>query len=578
MSNLTALPSGSHWRQSPVFQVLWSIRHTLLTVLGFSLVINFLMLTPSLYSLQIYDRILTSRNTTTLLVLSLIALFLFAILSLVEWSRSRIMVRVGVRFDHALGKRLFETAHRINIEQGNQAGRQLQGDLSRVRHFLTGPAMLAALDAPWVPIYFAVTLLLHPWLGAITLANAVVLGVLAYSTEVLTQAPLARSGARGMEAARISEISQRNGEVIEAMGMLTNMQNRWQDVQDHHLSEQAVASERAAHIASLTHFFRLFQQGVIFGVGALLTIDGQMTAGGLIGGTILASRMMLPIEQLIGSWRQWIGAIESWKRLDAVLALPNQADSGVVLPEPKGEINLENVYAAPPGGSAPVLKGINLRIPAGASVAVVGASASGKSSLLRLIVGVWKPTSGTVRIDSADIRNWPRQELGPHIGYLPQDVELFEGSVAENVARHGSLDSEKILAAASAAGVDEVIRRLKQGYATPVGNGGAFLSGGQRQRIALARALYGKPSILILDEPNANLDEAGEHALDIALRQAHARGQTVVIASHRPNAIRNCDLILMMQDGAVALYGPRDQVLQALSNASKTLTTNEAKG
>jgi len=564
---------------SPMFAILWEMRRTLISVFSFSLVINFLMLTPSLYSLQIYDRVLGSRNLTTLVVLSLITLFLFAVLSLVEWSRSRVMVRVGVRLDHALGQRLLEATHRINIEQGSNAGRQLLGDLGKVRQFLTGPAMLAALDAPWVPIYFVVTMLLHPWLGFITLASAVILGFLTYLTEFLTEAPLARSSQRGIEAMKVAEISQRNGEVVEAMGMLPSLSGRWQKAQDGHLYEQARASERAAHIASITHFFRLFQQGVIFAVGALLTIRGEMTAGGMIGGTILAGRMMLPIEQLIASSRQWIGAIQSWKRLDQALSLPPRLNSGVSLPAPRGEITLENVFAAPPGSNVPVLKNINLRIPAGASVAVVGASASGKSSLLRLIAGVWKPSAGAVRIDAADLRNWPRNELGPHIGYLPQDVELLDGSVAENIARHGELNSDAILAAANAAGVEEVIRRLPQGYATPVGSAGAFLSGGQRQRVALARALYGNPAILILDEPNANLDEAGEQALDTALQHAHARGQTVILASHRPNAIRNCDLILMIQDGTVALYGPRDQVLQRLSAAAQpTIAQPESRG
>lgn len=559
---------GNTLLASPLIAALWEMRSTLVSVFAFSLVINFLMLAPSLYSLQVYDRVLTSRNMTTLLMLSLITLFLFAVLSLVEWSRSRIMVRVGVRLDHALGKRLLAAAHRLNIDQGSSAGRSLLGDLSKIRYFLTGPAMLAALDAPWVPIYFVVTMMLHPWLGLIALASAVILSILTYVTELLTQHPLSRANAHAHEARKISDVNQRNGEVVEAMGMLPALTGRWQAAQDGHLYEQARASDRAAHVSSFTHFFRLLQQGLILGVGAMLAVDGSLTPGGMIAGSILASRMMLPIEQLIASWRQWIDAHEAWKRIDHALALPEPGFSGVKLPAPKGEISLENVYAGPPGSTTPTLKNITLRIPAGASVAVVGASAAGKSSLLRVLAGVWKPLNGLVRIDGADLQHWPRADLGPHIGYLPQDVELFDGTVAENICRHGELNSEAILAAAAAAGVDGIIRRLAQGYGTPVGSGGTFLSGGQRQRIGLARALYGTPALVFLDEPNANLDEAGELALDEALKLAHERGQTIVLVSHRPNAIRNCDLILMLQDGQVALFGPRDLVLQSLANAS----------
>lgn len=569
MSQASPKTAGATLLASPLIATLWEMRSTLIAVFSFSLVINFLMLAPSLYSLQVYDRVLTSRNMTTLVMLSLITLFLFAILSLVEWSRSRIMVRVGVRFDHALGHRLLGAAHRLNIEHGNGAGQNLLGDLAKVRHFLTGPAMLAALDAPWVPIYFVVILLLHPWLGVIALISAIVLSILTYVTELLTQHPLSRANVRAGEARRITDANQRNGEVVEAMGMLPALTRRWQAAQDGHLFEQARASDRAAHVSSFTHFFRLLQQALILGAGAALAVDGSLTPGGMIAGSILASRMMLPIEQLIASWRQWIDALQAWKRLDHALAQPTPDTSGVKLPPPKGEIVLENVYAVPPGLSVPTLKNINLRIPAGASVAVVGASAAGKSSLLRVLAGVWKPSNGVVRMDGADLRHWPREEIGPHIGYLPQDVELFAGTVAENICRHGEIDSDAVLAAASAAGIDAIIRHLPQGYGTQVGAGGTFLSGGQRQRIGLARALYGKPSMIFLDEPNANLDEAGEQALDAALSLARSRGQTIVLVSHRPNAIRNCDLILLLQDGQVALYGPRDKVLEHLAGAAK---------
>ena len=557
-------------RGSPLLGVVFDAKSAWLSVFLFSLFTNLLMLVPAIYNMQVFDRVMSSRNVTTLLALSSIAILLLAFQVALEWSRSRIMVRVGVRIDRALGKRLLELSHRLGIEKGGGAGTQLNSDLTMVRNFLTGPGVLAALDVPWVPIFFFVVMLLHPGLAMITLGSGLVLVLMTFMTERAIRGPLAKSGELAAEATRFTMISMRNAEVIEAMGMVGTMSAKWQERQDEHLRQLALASDRAGLMQSLSRGIRVLNQSIAMGAGAFLTIQGDLSAGGMIAVSLLAGRMLAPIEMLIGTWSQWGYAHEAWHRIDEALRHPERVYSEVKLPDPKGEISVEGMSGSPPNVEASFVRNVSLKIPAGSSVAIVGPSASGKSSLLRLITGIWVPRAGVVRIDGSDIQTWSRKDLGPHIGYLPQAVELIEGTVAENIARHGEVASEKVIAAATAAGIHDMILRLPQGYSTQVGANGAYLSGGQCQRIGLARALYGNPPLLILDEPNSNLDETGEIALDKALQSAKAKGQTVLIVSHRPIAIRNCDLVLVMQAGLVSLYGPREPVLTALANAAKS--------
>lgn len=535
------------------------------------------MLTPAVYNMQIFDRVMTSRNTVTLAAITLICLFLLAVMAALEGARSKVLVRIGVQLDRTLGQRLLKISHRLGIEKNGGAGQQLMSDLTMVRTFLTGYGVFALLDAPWVPIFFVVLLLLHPWLALVTLGSSLFLAILTYLTEQSTRRPLERANQKSAEAMRFATINMRNAEVIEAMGMIDVMAKRWQAKQDEHLQEQATASDRAGLIQAISRGTRIVSQSVAMGFGAYLAIDGTITPGAMIAASLLSSRMMMPIEQLISTWALWGSAQESWQRIDNALAIPDKSYSGISLPPPKGEITLEGLAGSAPGIESVFVRNISLKIPPGASVAIVGPSASGKSSLLRLIAGVWLPRAGVVRIDGSDIQTWPREELGPHIGYLPQGVELIEGTVAENIARHGVIDNDKVIAAATAAGVHEMILRLPNSYGTQVGVNGTYLSGGQRQRIALARALYGLPPILILDEPNSNLDEAGEIALDKALQNAKQNNQTVLIVSHRPIAIRNCDLVMVMQAGQVSLYGPREPVLSALANAAKASAGSPTK-
>lgn len=415
--------------------------------------------------------------------------------------------------------------------------------------------------------------MLHPMLAWVSLGGAIMMVILTYATERAIRSPLADANNSAAETSHFVATNMRHGEIIEAMGMFPMMLQRWQQKQDRHLMQQAIASDRAGIVQGITKFVRMTNQAVAMGVGGYLFLSTDVSPAIIFAASLLSSRISGPIEQLTATWSQLGTARECWGRLDDALHYSDKAYSGINLPAPKGEVSLEGVFGGPPGSTNPFVQNVNLKIPAGVVVAIVGSSASGKSTLVRLITGVWAPRVGTVRLDGADLRTWPRELLGPYIGYVPQDVELIEGTVAENIARLGSLDSERVIAAARAAGVHEMVLQMADGYGTQVGANGAFLSGGQRQRIALARAMYGDPPLLVLDEPNANLDEAGEIALDLALQQAKQRGQTVLIVSHRPIAIRNCDLILVMQEGQVSLYGPREQVMAKLAAAAAVAKT-----
>jgi ATP-binding cassette subfamily C exporter for protease/lipase len=566
MSPRTAAP-GTKSQSSPLLRILIESRSAWVAVLIFSAVINLLMLAPTVYMMQVSDRVMTSRSMMTLLMLTLIVLAIFAIMGALEWARSRVLVRLGVRLDRRIGPKLLSLSHRFEVEKLGD-GRRLLADLSQVRSFLTGYAILAALDAPWVPIFILVTVMIHPLLALVVLGGALVMVVLTYITDRSVRTPLADSNNSAAETSQFVATNMRHGEVIEAMGMFPMMLERWQKKQERHLAHQAVASDRAGFVQGISKFVRMTNQSVAMGVGGFLFLSTDVAPSIVFAAMLLSSRISGPIESLLMTWSQLGTTTESWRRIDDALRFADKEYSGVTLPPPKGEVALEGVFGGPPGATTPFVQSVNLKIPAGVIVAIVGSSASGKSTLVRLITGVWAPRMGTVRLDGADLRTWRRDQLGPYIGYVPQDVELIEGTVAENIARLGPLDSDKVIAAARAAGVHEMVLQMADGYGTQVGANGAFLSGGQRQRIALARAMYGDPPLLVLDEPNANLDEAGELALDTALQQAKQRGQTVIIVSHRPIAIRNCDLILVMQEGQVLLYGPREQVMAKLASAA----------
>ncbi|HUH88511.1 MAG TPA: type I secretion system permease/ATPase [Pusillimonas sp.] len=531
---------------------------------AFSCVINILALTPSLYMLQVYDRVLASGNETTLMMLTLLVVGLFLLSAFLEFSRSSVLIRIGNRFDMMLNTRVFSAAFERNLVGAPGNPSQAMQDLANVRQFLSGNALFAFFDAPWTPIYIAVTYMVHPLLGHLTLGGSIVLFILACVTHAVTQKPLAEASRASMAAGQFANNHLRNAEVIESMGMLPGLQSRWFGQHRRVLSLQTLASDRSARISSLTRFVRISLQSLSLGAGAMLVIDGSITAGMMIACSILMGKALGPVEAVIGSWKQFLSARAAYGRIDDMLKAAPPNEHGLSLPAPKGRLELDGVVAAAPGGKEAILKGVSFKVEPGEVIGVIGPSASGKSTLARLLVGVWQANRGNVRLDGADVFHWNKEQLGPHLGYLPQDIELFEGTIAENIARFGDQDDEQVIRAAQKAGVHDMILHLPQGYDTRLGVDGASLSGGQKQRIALARALYGDPALVVLDEPNSNLDELGEGALVEAVAGLKQRGATVVIITHRMNVLNVVEKLLVMRDGAVDMYGSREEVLKAL--------------
>ncbi len=551
-------------RRTELGEALYRFRKTFYSLAAFSCVINILGLTPALYMLQVYDRVLVSGNKTTLLMLTVLALGLFLLSGLLEYARSSVLIRVGNRFDMMLNTRVFTAAFERNLRAAGGNPSQAVNDLTNLRQFLTGNALFALFDAPWTPIYIIVTFMVHPLLGVITLVGSIILFVLAYITNLATQKPLAEANQTSIAATAFANNHLRNAEVIEAMGMLPGLRARWFGQHRRVLSLQTLASDRAARISAITRFVRISLQSLILGVGALLVLDGSITAGMMIVCSILMGKALGPVELAIGTWKQMLSTREAYRRLDEMLKTAPKRGDTVSLPKPKGNLALENVYAAAPGSQATILKNLSFGVNAGEVVGVVGPSASGKSTLARILVGVWQAKAGHVRLDGADVFQWNKDELGPYLGYLPQDIELFEGTIAENIARFGEPDDAKVILAAQRALVHDMILRLPKGYDTPLGPDGASLSGGQKQRLGLARAIYGDPALVVLDEPNSNLDEVGEAALVQSIKDIKARGATVIVITHRMNVLAAVDKLLMINNGAMALYGPREDVLKTL--------------
>lgn len=550
-------------------QALGAYRGGFRSVGVYSAVINLLMLVPPLYMLQVYDRVLASGNTTTLALLTLMAVGLLALMGALEYVRSLVVIQVGERLDERLGERVYAAAFERGLAgQGAQAG-QATRDLDSLRQFITGSAVFAFFDAPWFPLYLLVMFLFHPWVGCLALVGALLLIALAWLNERLAQPPLRESGSLSVQAGSIAETQLRHAEAIESMGMLRALTRRWARLHGGFVALQGLASERTALITAISKSLRVALQSLVLGLGAWLVVTDEISAGMMIAGSILMGRVLSPIDQVINAWRQWTSTRLAYRRLLALLEAHPTRQVGLELPAPSGAVTVEPVSAVPPGGKAPSLVQVGFQLAPGEALGVIGPSGSGKSTLARLLVGVWAPRVGAVRLDGAEIQRWDKARLGPHIGYLPQDVELFAGSVAENIARFAEPDSDKVIAAAKAAGVHELILSLPQGYDTPLGDGGVGLSGGQRQRIALARALYGPPALVVLDEPNANLDEAGDKALQAALAWLRERGVTTVLITHRPQVLKAADRLLVLREGRIHKLGQTPEILQA-ANASRS--------
>jgi ATP-binding cassette subfamily C exporter for protease/lipase len=548
---------------------LLSYRRVFWALALFSGVINLLVLVPSLYMMQVYDRVLTSRNETTLFMLTLIALGLFMFSGLIEWVRGQVMIRMSAGLDDALGERIFDATFARSLREHNANPAQVLSDLASLRQLITGQGLIALLDAPWLPIFLIVAFIFHPWFGVLTLVLALVLVGLALWGELATKVHLGEANRLSVHSATYVNSTLQNAEVIQALGMLGPLRQRWSLWQQRIIAAQARASDHSARITSATRFVRISGQSLALGLGALLVLEGQLSAGMMIAMSLLLGRALAPVEIAIGSWKQFSSGRLSYQRLSQLLEQHPRERARMPLPAPTGAIRLEQLYAGPPGAQQPTLRAINIALNKGEVLAVIGASASGKSTLARALVGVWPAMGGSVRLDSAEIGQWSHDALGPHLGYLPQDIELFDGTVADNIARFGEQNADKIIEASRHAGIHEMILRFPKGYDTPLGPGGLGLSGGQKQRLGLARALYGNPALIVLDEPNSNLDEAGELALIQAVKALKAAGSTVILITHRPSILAVVDHILLLKDGTQQAFGPRDRVLKALMPAEK---------
>lgn len=555
--------------KNEISEALGSFKKTFRTVGIFSAVINILMLMPALYMLQLYDSVLTSRNEMTLLMLTLIMLGAYVFMAALEFVRSFVLIRVGAKLDQELNKRVYTAAFEQNLKQrDSNAGQALQ-DLTNIRQFLTGNALFAFFDAPWFPVYLLVIFLFHPILGVFALCGTIILIILALINERISRKPLAEANSMAVASSALATNNLRNAEVIEAMGMLPNLQARWYELHSKFLNLQADASEKAGIINACTKFTAVSLQSLMLGLGALLVLDDSISPGMMIAGSILLGKAIGPVQQLIAVWKQFGSTRSAYERLTSLLEKNPAREPGMALPKPMGHISVENVTAAPPGTKVPVIKGLNFMIPAGEILGVIGPSGSGKSTLARLLVGVWPATIGTVRLDGADVYQWNKDELGSYIGYLPQDIELFGGTVSENIARFGEINAEKVILASKRAGVHEMILNMPEGYDTPLSEGGGGLSGGQKQRIGLARAMYDDPSVIVLDEPNSNLDDLGESALLAAVKDLKQRGKTIVLITHRTSIISVTNKLLLLHEGSAKLFGPTDQVLAELTKKHK---------
>lgn len=542
----------------------------------FSFFINILMLTSPIYMLQIYDRVLASRNITTLTVLTTVAVGLFWVYAILETLRTRVLVRIGGALDKKLNGRVFGAVFKASLFRPGMGSAQAVRDLDAVREFLTGQGLFAFFDAPWMPIYLLAVFLIHPLLGIVSLVGILAIFLLAMAQELATRKTLGEATAASLHAGRFLENSLRNVEIVTALGMMPAMLRRWQDRRAKTLVLQALASDRAGLVTALSKFTRVILQTAILGFGAYLVIQNEITAGLMIAASIMMGRALAPIEIAVATWKQLLAARSSYDRLNALLEAIPADQSHMPLPAPQGNLEVERVIAAPPGSNVPVVKGVGFRIAAGASLGIIGPSAAGKSSLARLLVGVWPAHSGVVRIDGSDIQTWDKDLLGPHIGYLPQDIELFEGSIAENIARFGDLEPEAVIEAAQLAGVHEMILQLPQGYDTPIGAGGQALSGGQRQRVGLARALYKIPSLIVLDEPNSNLDRDGEAALAQTMIELKARKRTTIVITHRPSLLASVDYVMVMNSGQIEGFGKRDEILTKYMRPAAAPAGNQA--
>ena len=545
-------------------------RQAVFTAFLFSALVNVLMLTAPLYMLQVYDRVLVSRSEETLLALSLLMAFLFVIMGVLDHARGRITARVGARLQEALDARVLSAAfRRLTVAPQDTAALAAQKDLDAIARFWASPVLLALFDAPWAPVFIAAIFVFQPWLGALALAGGLVILVLSLANQHATDRPLQAANLAGLAAERQAENLKQEAELVQSLGMAAAAFARLKTRRDAALDAGLAAADSAGRYSVAIRTFRLFLQSAMLGLAAWLVLRQELSAGAMMAASILTGRALQPVEQAVGQWAVLSRARQAGTRLAGLLASVPPLPTRMDLPRPKALVEVQGLTVVPPGAAAPVLRNLSFTLPPGRALGVIGPSGSGKSSLARALSGVWHPAAGRIRLAGATLDQYDPDRLGSYIGYLPQRVTLFDGTIAENIARlHAGADAGRIVAAARAAAAHQMILKLPNGYDTQVATMGSRLSGGQIQRIGLARALYGDPVLLILDEPNSNLDNDGSIALNSAIRTSKARGASVLIMAHRPAAIQECDLLLVLQDGAAAAFGPRDTVLrEAVRNA-----------
>jgi len=532
----------------------------------FSMFINLLQLTFPIYMLQIYDRVLSSYSMPTLFAITVAAVISLIVMALLEFTRSRLLVRCGVAIDQALSGDVLDSVLKQAALVGTTPNQATLRDVNTLRNFFAGNAIFSLFDIPWTPLFLTVIYYLHPLLGLVATAGAVLLFVFAIINEKITHKPLEAANMTNGFSMKFVESARRNAQSVRSMGMVNGVTERWQGFNDTVTKLQTQSSRQAGLMQSLSGWLRQSMQVFIYGVGAWLTLTGDATAGCMIASSIIMGKALAPVQNSIGTWKMMVEARSAWKRLDTLFSQPVSAAT-MSLPDPTGQISVEHVSFAIE--KTTILRDINFALQSGESLGLIGPSGAGKTTLCRLLLGLWPAGAGRVRLDGADIFTWDQEILGPHLGYLPQDVELFSASVAENIARLNSVDSEQVIAAAKQAGAHEIILDFPQGYDTRVGEGGVILSGGQRQRIGLARALYGNPKIVILDEPNSNLDEDGELALISSWPKLKQQGTTLIVVTHKASLLANVDKVLMLQNGQLSMFGPRDLVFQKLIETKK---------
>jgi ATP-binding cassette subfamily C protein EexD len=555
-----------------------SIKGYFLYAVLFSASVNLLMLTPVIYMLQVYDRVVSSGSMSTLMMLTLLMMLLLSSSGSFEWVRSRLLVAANVRLESSLRDPLSKAGFTATLVSGNPNGAsQTMSDLLALRQFITGSGAFAVMDAPWTLFYIGIMFIFHPMFGIAAIISAVIMILLAVITQKATSEKLLNANQLTAKANMSFRSNLKNAEVIHGMGMAANIRRRDNALYDAASDEQAVASTIAGRLSAISKSFRMISQSILLGMGAYLALNGEISPGLMIAGSLLLGRALAPIDLIVGNWKGFVEVKSQYNRIrDTLAAFPAENDR-MELPAPNGSLSVEQIILIPPGAQVASLKGVSFQLDAGDALGIIGPSAAGKTSLARAILGVWPLRAGTVRLDGAEITQWDRDELGPYLGYLPQDIELFDGSIADNICRFSQQDSAKIIEASQTAGIHEMILHLPEGYDTMLNSNAGALSAGQRQRVGLARAIYGQPRLVILDEPNSNLDDQGERDLLAALQRMKESGHTVIVITHRTSILSMVDKLLVMKDGDIMKFGEKDEVLRAINTSTAKIAQLQNK-